>query len=85
MRTYHTPAASTRQALAQQDLAHIENVLLRVGSDVVGNRVLPPTYWRERLCLIRDGGWLQRPDLEKINALLVLLDRWLTLRAGSSR
>lgn len=80
MRTYFIPAGSTRRAMVEHDLAHIEHVLLRTSENVLESTALPPIYWRERLRQIRDGGQLLEPHLEKINALLLLLDRWLTSR-----
>lgn len=77
MRTYFMPAGSTRRAMVEDDLAHIEHVLLRTSGDVLECTALPPVYWRERLRQIRDSGQLLEPHLEKINALLLVLDRWL--------
>jgi hypothetical protein len=77
MRTYLTPAVSTRQGLFEHDLAQIEYVLLHVSDNVRENRALPPSYWHERLRQIRDGARLQKADLLKIDALQALLDRWV--------
>jgi hypothetical protein len=75
MRTYSIPAGSTWRAMVDHDLAHIEGVLLRASDDVLKNAALPPSYWRDRLRQIKDGGPLLRTHLEKINALLRVLDR----------
>lgn len=85
MRTYLTPAVSTRQGLIEHDLAHIEYVLLHVSDSVRKNRTLPPSYWQERLRQIRDGGRLQKADLKRIDALQALLDRWLMLASVHGR
>lgn len=85
LRTYFFSAGSTRRAMVEHDLVHIENVLLRASSHVLDSTVLPPVYWRERLRQIRDGGQLLESHLAKINALLLVLDRWLTSEPGSGR
>jgi hypothetical protein len=71
--------------MVEHDLAHIEHVLLRASNDVLESTALPPVYWRERLRQIRDGGQLLEPHLEKIDTLLLMLDRWLTSGPGNGR
>lgn len=61
--------------MIDQDIAHIERVLLRVSNDVLDNPALPPSYWRDRLRQIKERGPLLQTHLEKINALLRVLDR----------
>lgn len=85
LRTYFTPAGSTRRAMVDDDLAHIEYVLLRASHHVLENTALPLAYWRERLRQIRDGEQLMETHLEKINALLLVLDRWLTSGSRNGR
>jgi hypothetical protein len=85
LRTNLIPACSTRRAMVERDLAHIEYVLLHASNDVLESTVFPPVYWRERLRQIKDGGQLLEPHLEKIHALLQLLDRWLTAGPDDGR
>jgi hypothetical protein len=85
LRTCLIPAGSTRRAIVEHDLAHIEYVLLCASNDVLESTALPPVYWRERLCQIKDGGQLLEPHLEKIHALLLVLDRWLTAGPDDGR
>jgi hypothetical protein len=85
LRIYSIPTGSTRRAMVEHDLAHIESVLLRASDDVLENTALPPPYWRERLRQIRDGGQLLETQLKRINALLLVLDRRLTSERANGR
>ena len=64
---------STRQAIIERDLAHIEHVLTFARAGARADATFPVSYWHERLRRIKDGGELWGTHLQKINALQRIL------------
>jgi hypothetical protein len=64
---------STRQAIIERDLAHIERVLMLAPAGARDNSAFPPSYWSERLRRIKDGGQLWGTHLQKIDTLQRIL------------
>ncbi|WP_233848079.1 hypothetical protein [Paraburkholderia sp. HD33-4] len=70
-----TISGSSQAALIDHDIAHIARVMhLSLRGDF-GGPILPATYWHKRLTALLDGGQLSSAQLDKVDGLLLQLDR----------
>ncbi|MGF6859264.1 hypothetical protein [Paraburkholderia sp. CI3] len=74
-RTDTTISGSSHAALIDHDIAHIARVMHVSLRGDFGGPILPATYWRKRLTALVDSGQLSTAQLDKVDSLLLQLDR----------
>ncbi|MEX3811499.1 hypothetical protein AB3X96_14720 [Paraburkholderia sp. BR13439] len=70
-----TVSGSSQATLIDHDIAHIARVMHVSLRGDFGGPILPATYWRKRLTALVDSGQLSPAQLDKVDSLLLQLDR----------